>query len=182
MSEWEQGFWVRHRDLYFVTAVRNHLGIRSGIQEVKSKTGPQYRLKIVRQETVQDMHAFLQEQGWQPRKALERQYPNGPVNHRGFIRAWVELHGGVDIRQSKNRNGSYSPQRRLRIYGNHLLMEEINEILCHATGLSPRRLQATQNEITKCIYFQGGNVQPVLNWLYDGAEIWNPDTKDKLQI
>lgn len=182
MSEWEDGFWLRHRDRFFLSAVRDYMKIGTGIQVIASRSGPQYRIKIVRKKTVEEMCTLLHGYGWKPRNAAERTYPNGEINHRGFIRAWVELHATADIRQSKNRNGTYSPQKRLRIYGNWLLLEDINRILCSETGLKPRRLQNTQNQITKALYFQGASITSVLEWLYEGAEIWNPAVRERMEI
>lgn len=182
MAEWEEGFWLRHRDPFFADAVRDYLKIAACVQTVASRTGPQCRLKITRRKTVEEICALLHHHGWQPRNAPERVYPEGDICDRGFIRAWVELHGRADIRRARNRNGTYSPQKRMRIYGNRCLLEEINRILCSEAGLPLRRLQNTQNEITKCMYFQGAAADPVLAWLYKNAEIYNPAARERLEI
>ena len=183
MAEWEEGFWVRHRGKWFVDTVRNRLGITAAVQEIAARTATQYRLKIIRSETVEGLSRLLESQGWQPRQAQERPYPSGSLNDRGFIRAWVELHSSADIRQAwyKKKTIQY-PQKRLRIYGNVALLEEINYILSSVTGLEPRTLQRTANEITKALYYQGSSVAPVISWLYDGAEIWNPAARLKLEF
>lgn len=174
MATWEEGYWIRHRDRWYIDICREYLGISSSIQEVSSRTGPQYRLKIVKRDIVQSLTDLLQYHGWSPRKAQERAYPAGAINDRGFCRAWVELHGVIDIRQVKARDGAYRPQKRLRIYGNYLLLSEINGILAAATGERPKKLQATSNTITKALYFQGNSATPVLTWLYNAAEIGHP--------
>jgi hypothetical protein len=182
MSTWEEGYWFRHRDRWYVDAVRDYLGITAAVQEVASSTGPQYRLKIVRTEWVESLSSLLESQNWAPRNAQERAYPSGSLNDRGFCRAWVELHSSVDIHQAKRRNGTYYPQKRLRIYGNAVLMEEMNYVLSSAAGLEPRKLQRTANEITKAIIFQGKTVFQVVEWLYAGAEIWNPAARARLEF
>lgn len=182
MGAWREGYWLRHRDRWYIEAVREILNISAAIQEVASYTGPQCRLKIVRGETVEFLGELLKSHGWQPRNAQERPYPSGIINDRGFIRAWVELHGSADIRQAKHRNGLYYPQKRLRIYGNWALMEEMNQVLSVATGLMLRTLQPSVNEITKILHYQGSSVAPVIAWLYDGAEIYNPAARDRLEF
>ena len=174
LSVWEEGFWLRHRDRWYVDTVRDYLDITAAVQKVSSHTGSQYRLKIVRSEWVKEVSGLLEAHEWRPRNAQERSYPTGSLNDRGFCRAWVELHSSLDIRRAKKRNGSYYPQRRLRVYGNWALLEEMNYILCAGAGLQPRTLQNTANDITKALYFQGSAVAPVLSWLYSEAEIWNP--------
>jgi len=173
MGVWEEGFWLRHRDRWYIETVRDHLGLSPAIQEVSSATGPQYRIKIVRAETVREMKALLQKHGWTPRKDSVRPYPLGNIDDRGFVRAWVELHSNSDIRRAKHRNGLYYPQPRLRIYGNAALMEGVNLVLAAACNLQPRKLQNTTNTITKALYYQGKNVLPVLLWLYEKADLFN---------
>ena len=171
MSVGESGFWVRHRDPWFVETVRTHLELSPSIHAVSSATGPQYRLKIVRAETVRGLKALLERHGWTPRKDSIRPYPSGDIDDRGFIRAWTELHSHADTFQAKRRNGTHYPQKRLRIYGNFLLLDDINRVICAGIGQSPRKLQKTTNKTTKALYFQGSSVSLVLGWLYDGATI-----------
>lgn len=182
MGQWEEGYWLRHRDRWYIDAVRAVLGIEPEPQEAKSRSGLQYRLKIVSARDVRTIENILRAHGWAARKAPERPYPSGSLDDRSFIRAWVELHGAVDIRQQKRRNGSYYPQRRLRIYGNWALIGEMNYIISAATGLNPRTLQRTPNNITKALYYQGKVVTPVTDWLYDEAEIFNPRVRARIQL
>jgi hypothetical protein len=179
---YQEGYWLRHRDRWYIDTVREYLDIPAAVQEVKSRTGPQCRLKIVRADLVELITALLESHGWKPRNAQERPYPTGSINDRGFIRAWVELHGSVDIRQAKDRKGNYHPQKRLRVYGNWSMLDEMNNTLCYATGLNPRTLQPTTGKVTKALYFQGSSVSKVIDWLYDGAEIWNPAAKARLVL
>lgn len=180
LSLYENGFWFRHRDRWYVETVKSYFGITTVVQKVSSGTGPQYRLKIVRPKWVEPISSLLGSRDWQPRNAQERPYPSGNLSDRGFIRAWVEMHSSVDVIQARHRNGLYYPQKRLRIYGNWALLEEMNYILSAATGLRLRKLQPTENKITKGLYYHGYNVSVVSDWLYDGAEIWHPKSREKL--
>lgn len=183
MGEWEEGYWVRHRDRWYVETVKEQLKIDTGIQHVASRTQDQYRLKIVAARDVRTISNLLQARDWAPRNAQERPYPAGVINDRGFIRAWVELHSSTEIRFVWNKKKTMQyPQKRLRIYGNWALMEEVNSILSTATRLQPRTLQKTSNKITKALIFQGAPVDLVVSWLYDRAEIWNPTARAKLEF
>lgn len=182
MAEFEGGYFVRHRDPWYPETVRGALDLLPSIHKVIYKGNPQYRLKIKSQKEVSALQRILTLHGWQPRQASERPYPSGSLNDRGFIRAWVELHGATDIRMAWKRNRSKYPQKRLRIYGNWALLEEMNYILSAATGLPPRTLQPTGNHITKVLHYQGSSVPPVLDWLYDQAEIWNPAARARLEL
>jgi len=55
------------------------------------------------------------------------------------------------------------------------MMEEINRVLSLAAGLKLRKLQNTSGQHTKALYYQGKSIVPVVQWLYDKAEIWNPE-------
>lgn len=181
MGQSDEGYWLRHQDRWYIDTARAVLGIEPEPQEVRSRSGLQCRLKIVSARDVRTIENLLRAHGWTARKAPVRPYPSGSLDDRGFIRAWVELHGVLDVRRAKRRDGSRYPQRRLRIYGNWALLEEMNYILSAATGLNPRTLQRTSNKITKALYYQGRAISPVEDWLYDGAEIWNPVARQKTQ-
>ncbi len=183
MSIWKEGYWLRHRDCWYIDTVRDYLGITAAVQEIAGNTGIQYRLKIVRAEIVREIQDMLESRGWQPRMAQGRPYPSGSLNNRGFCRAWVELHSSADVRPTWNKKRTIQyPQKRLRIYGNWALLEEMNYILSSAAGLKPRTLQRTTNDITKVLYFHGSSVAPVVSWLYDRAEIWNPAAREQLEF
>ncbi len=168
---------MRHRDRWYIATVRDYLGISAAGHESYSSTGTQHRLKITHRKDVARIEKILSTYGWAPRKAQARPYPLGDIDDRSFIRAWTELHSHADMRNAKRRDGNYFPQRRLRIYGNFVLLEEINLVLAAACNLRPRKLQNTSNDITKALYYQGKNVLPVLAWLYAEASIFNPSAK-----
>jgi hypothetical protein len=182
MGEGAEGYLVRHRDRWYINTVRECLGITSAIQKISGRTVPQYRLKIIRAETVDSLKELLKACDWSPRQAQERRYPSSNINDKGFCRAWVELHSSVYMGYALSKKGQRYPQKKLQIYGNYSLIEEMNYIFSAATGLKPRTLQKTSNNITKAIYYQGKTVEPVVIWLYDGAEIWNPSARRKLEF
>jgi len=96
MSVWGKGFWVRHRDRWFVQIARDYLELRSAIQKISDNGKTQYRIKIAHSKEVSAVRDLLEIHGWTPRNAAERPYPSGPLDDRGFIRAWVELHSSLD--------------------------------------------------------------------------------------
>lgn len=178
MSVSKEGYLVTHRDPFFIETIRNHL--RLSAKGFRTRGGVQLRLKILTKRGIATIENMILPHGWKPRKKKERPYPSGSIDDRGFVRAWVELHSTADFR-STGRKG-YSRQHRLRVYGNLALLEKMNVVISSATGLNPRRLQPTTNEITKAIYYHGSSVATVVSWLYDGAELWNPLEKRRLEF
>lgn len=176
MAVWEEGFWLRHRENWYIETVRNYLYLSPAVQFSHSRTGDQYRLKIIQSNQVAQLTKFFIAHGWTARQAQERYYPLGDINHRGFIRAWTELHGTADIAHIGRQR---APTPRLRVYGNYALLNTINDIITRATGLKPRAVQKTVNNITKAIYYYGYSYIAVVNWLYDGASLYNPEAKAK---
>ncbi|MGB9803911.1 hypothetical protein, partial [Desulfofundulus sp.] len=75
-----EGYWVRHRDRWYVDVVREYLGITAEGHESYSRTGNQWRLKITRAADVAAVRNLLECYGWTPRKAPERPYPYGNVD------------------------------------------------------------------------------------------------------
>lgn len=96
-------------------------------------------------------------------------------NPRDFCRSYIELHGTVDIKKSKNRSGICISSLRLRIYGRMEILSFINKIL-------PVRDKTIQNIINKtgrtyALYFQSRNeILTILQWI-DGSpknqKIWD---------
>ncbi|HOV80123.1 MAG TPA: hypothetical protein PK728_08440 [Bacillota bacterium] len=171
-----EGYWVRHRDKWYIDTVREHFGITVTGHESYSETGIQYRLKITRAADLAVVKAILETHGWTPRKAPQRVYPCGPIDHRGFVRAWVELHSSADIARTGQRR---TPTPRLRIYGNRLLMEEMNCVISASADVPLRTMQKTMNETTVALLYTGSSFAAVLEWLYDKASLYNPTAREK---
>lgn len=173
----DEGYWVRHRDKWYIDTVRDRLGITAAGHGSYSNTGDQWRLKITRAVDVTAVKRLLDAHGWTARNSPERHFPVGSLNEQGFVRAWVELHSSADIaRVGRGRK----PTPRLRIYGNVVFMEEINQLLSSLVGVSERTIQKTPNETTKALYYTGSSFCAILEWLYHGSELSNPEAREKL--
>ncbi|SHJ83633.1 helix-turn-helix domain-containing protein [Desulfofundulus thermosubterraneus] len=175
-----EGYWVRHRDRWYVDVVLEHLGVTAEGHESYSRTGNQWRLKITRAVDVATVRNLLERHGWAPRKAPERPYPYGNVDDRGFVRAWVELHSSADVARTGRKR---EPTSRLRVYGSQPLLKELNRVVAVGVGLPPRRLQrmVTGTGETWCLYYTGGSFCAVVDWLYAGAGLYNPAVRERLE-
>lgn len=175
-----EGYWVRHRDRWYVDIVRKHLGITAKEHESYSRTGNQWRLKITRAADVAAVRNLLERHGWAPRKAPERPYPCGNIDDRGFVRTWVELHSSADVARTGRKR---TPTPRLRVYGSFPMLEEMNRVIAVGTGLPPRKLQliATVTGESWCLYYTGGSFCAVVNWLYAGAGLYNPAVWERFE-
>ncbi|MBF7083027.1 hypothetical protein IT084_08560 [Desulfallas sp. Bu1-1] len=77
-STFGEGYWVRHRQKWYVDVVREYLGITAEGHESYSNTGSQWRLKITRAAEVATIKNLLERYGWVPRKSRGRPYPSVP--------------------------------------------------------------------------------------------------------
>ena len=168
-----RGWWIRHRERWYVTAVRRYLGLGRSGHISHSSTGKQYRLKISREGLAERITESLTSLGWTGRQAEERVYPEGDICDRAFCRAWIEIHSTMDIIHPKR----CGPTPRLRVYGNYILMETMNLIIARETGLIVRKPIKTSNDITVGLYFIGSSCHRLLDWIYDDAEIWNKNKR-----
>lgn len=155
-----------------------HLGVTAKGHESYSRTGYQWRLKITRAADVAVVWNLLERHDWNPRKAPGRAYPSGNIDNKGFVRAWVELHGSADVARTGRTR---TPTPRLRIYGSLPLLEEMNRVIAIETGLPPRKPQlvATGTGETWCLYYTGKSFRAVVDWLYAGVEMYNPVAREK---
>ena len=171
---------MRHRDNWYINFVRERLGITAKGHESYSLTGDKWRLKITRAADVAAVKNLLEHHGWVSRKSPERPCPSGPLDEKGFERAWVELHSSADVARSGRKR---TPTPRLRVYGSRPLLEEANMVIAAGAGLSPRKLQkiATGTGETWCLCYTGKSFRNMINWLYAGAELYNPEAREKLE-
>lgn len=86
-----------------------------------------------------------------------------------FCRAYVEIHGLLDLSTAKNRKGSYFKKPRLRIYGT----EEILVFLNNCLPANEKKIQYINNVIegnyvgkTCAIYYQSiKEIVNILEWI-----------------
>jgi len=100
--------------------------------------------------------------GWAERNADERNIP-ALEDYQDFLRAYLELHSSADILRTKR-----GKRLRLRIYGNHVLIQSINSILAEQVGVLPKKPQPCPNGKTSVLYFQSAaEIDMVLNYIFD---------------
>ncbi|SHJ87950.1 hypothetical protein [Desulfofundulus thermosubterraneus] len=175
-----EGYWVRHRDKWYIDVVREYLGVTAEGYECYSRTGNQWRLKITRAADVAAVRGLLEHNGWTPRKAPERSYPSGNIDDRGFVRAWVELHSSADVARTGRKR---MPTPRLRVYGSFPMLEEMNRVIAVGTGLLQRKLQlvTTGTGETWCLCYTGGSFRAVVEWLYAEGGLYNPTVRERFE-
>lgn len=138
-------FILRCKHLEILHHLQLILGTDYVITQRRSRTNIQYVLRI-RGDIRHKMLNILAAQGWAPRNADIREYPSDISDHFGFIRAWIQYHSSIDI--------SSLGSQRVRIYGNKVLLEVMNDIISKLTGLpllTPQRVTSK----TYALYYQG---------------------------
>lgn len=172
-------FFLRHKDRFFLDAVRHALNVPANIHTVTHKGKPQYRLKI----SGFDFTA-LEALGWQPRWEAQRTYPR-IVEHRDFIRAYLELHSGIDTLTIRKQNRPPHRQPRLRIYGNKAFLEELTGVLAAEVGTGIKKVQKSTNEseVSGILYYTSlGELRDIIMYLYQPeTRIFNREYYDSFQ-
>lgn len=98
-----------------------------------------------------------------------------PINeikcHQDFCRAYIEIHGVVDLVNAKDRKGNLVKRLRLRIYGNEEIIMYINKIL----PAGEKKIQYIKNTVdgyvgkTCALYYQSKTeILNILKWI-DGS-------------
>ncbi len=154
-------FFLRCRYKEIIEEVRNFFRIDSRIISGQSRTGEQYKLKITG-DTRQAILKTLNSHGWTPRNADVRKYPEGDIEHREFIQAWLQLHSCFDYR--------YFGKPRLRVYGNQYLITDMNDIISRLTGVTKKTPQRLHNGKTYALYYVSGNAETLNKYFGLGKE------------
>lgn len=90
-------------------------------------------------------------------------------NINDFCRAYIEIHGVLDLATAKDRKGNYFKKPRLRIYGTEKVISLINKNLPAAE----KKIQYIKNTVdsvytgrTCAIYYQSASeIVDILNWI-----------------
>jgi len=91
------------------------------------------------------------------------------VSHSDFCRAYIEIHGVIDMGTTIDRKGNKFTKPRLRIYGSEDVISFINDVL----PAKRKKLQYISNQVenryigkTCAIYYQSKNeIEDILNWI-----------------
>ena len=156
----EGRFILRHEDKYFLEQMKLPNKI---YHQITGKGKLQY---VVKSETItpDDLP------GWSPRNSSERDIPILKDYH-DFVRAYIELHTCLDYCLSHStRDGKiYKYKRfRMRIYGNDILIQSINNLLHENCGANLKSPQKTPNQTTKHIaYTSLDELTDIFNWIDD---------------
>lgn len=100
---------------------------------------------------------------------------------KDFCRAYIELHGSLDIATARNRDGSHFQKPRLRIYGREDIISFINEIV----PANKKKIQYITNCVdekytgnTCVIYYQSKReIFQILEWI--NGNLKNRDVWDR---
>ena len=101
-------------------------------------------------------------------------------NANDFCRAYIELHGLVDLKTAIRRDGTRFKTPRLRIYGNEKVVSYINSVL----PAKEKRIQSIINKVdgiytgkTSALYYQSkAEIINILEWINGEPKnqtVWN---------
>lgn len=135
-------FYLRCRYQEIVEEIKAYFGVANAITVGQSRHLVQYKLKMTGLARTAILHE-LYKYGWTPRNAEVRAYPSGDIDHKEFIRAWVQLHSYY-----------YARKNNFRIYGNRNLIVTMNDIISRLTGVAPKTPQRLHNGKTYALYYQ----------------------------
>lgn len=144
----------RHKDKYFTEILQNIFG--GNIYCQKARTNMQYVLKLSAPQSI-TLLAELKELGYTHRNSDSRRLPIGA--DREFIKAYLELHSGVD---------SHKGKARLRIYGNAVLIEEFNHLISSVLDICSKKPQIITAKTHYLSYASQSEIQSIYDeFAYD---------------
>lgn len=157
----------RHKNKYFLEQLYID---KNTIFPQQARTDIQYVLK-----TFININQ-LKDLGWTERNSVQRDLPI-LEDYKDFIRAYLEIHSAFSWQTSYLRNKRKYYRVRLRIFGNYILIESINNLLAELKIIEKKKVQDTHNDTTA--YIQLTSLEE-LNRLFDYIdktpkclEFWN---------
>ncbi len=130
----------RHQNKYFLEQLNI---FENTIYPQKARTGIQYCLKTC----LLDIEK-LKEIGWTERNTKQR---NLPIlnDYKDFLRSYFEIHSKFGWQTTYTRKKQKYYRIKLRVYGNEVLIESINNLLSELRIIEKKKIQNTTNETTK---------------------------------
>lgn len=179
----ENRFIFRYRNKYFLEQIQRYCN--NSTYKQTGRTGkPQYVLKTV---------SFTPDnfKGWTERNAEQRNIPI-LTDYKDFLRAYFEIHSCLDYCTSyynRGRNKGLKYKRlRLRVYGNYIIIESINNILKQECKVGGKKVQWVNiNDKTAYLQYTAyDEITTIYDWLTGKPrhkEFWNDiDLKLKIPI
>lgn len=172
-------FIFKNKNKYFLEQIQKVCG--NNIYKQKDKKNVQYVLST----KYFDIER-LKSIGWNNRNSDIRKLPK--LNqYDNFLRAYIELHSRFDYStryRSKRKKTKYKALR-LRIYGNRVLIREINEILSTDANIALKSPQSEKNDKTSYIAYTSINeIKSIFQYIEEKPcfnAFWN-EIENKLRI
>jgi hypothetical protein len=169
----------RSEHSYFLEHIQTLTDSEVSIQRSRHKV--QYKLKSVMFDTEE-----LKQIGWTERNAEIRDIPvlDNLNNYKDFLRAYIEIHSRLTYRIIKNKKGIKTHKKiRLKIYGNKILIQSINNFLFEFADVPKRNPYISKNNKTATItYIILEQIENVLRFVEGEPyyqKFWD-DVQDKL--
>lgn len=165
-------FELRYKSPYHLDIVAKYYSITDGVKPGQnSRGGDQYSLILPRFEI-----ASLLDMGWAEWRSKERSYPIGDIDHASFLRAYFEIHAVMDYQRRRQRNSTITTSVRLRVYGNHGFIEQVNDVLYSQLNIPRHRVQTSVNGTAYLILTDLSQIETIIDYI-DGqpkdAEWWD---------
>ena len=153
-------FVFRYSDRYFLEQIQKYCN-NSIYEQVGTSDKTQYVLKTA-SITPDDLP------GWTERNSERRDIPMLD-DYKDFMRAYFEIHSCLDYcttynNFSKNKEKYY--RLRLRVYGNYILIQSVNNILAEQCRVKPKSIQYVHNNKTAYVQYTAlDEITAIFNWL-----------------
>jgi hypothetical protein len=154
-------FIFRHRNKYFLEQIQKYCNNNIYVQQ--GRTDIQYVLKTT-SFTPSDF------EGWTERNSEQR---NIPIldDYKDFLRVYFEIHSCLDYCTAYSNYGRKNQKKyyklRLRIYGNYILIQSINNILKQECKVNNKKVQHVNinDKTTYLQYTFSKELTIIFNWL-----------------
>ena len=146
-------FLIRYKERSLLEEICKYSGLSKQIITGRSQTNIQYRLKLTNDIRKNILYALIKRHGWSPRNADIRQYPIGDIDHMEFILAYVQIHSTLEFPKGRSR---------LRIYGNKLMMEEMNDIIPRVFSVARKTPQRIADKTYALCYQRESEISELL--------------------
>lgn len=164
----ESRYIIRHKDKHYIDSIIPLFKTTPYTQS--SRTQTQYVLKS----SIKFNPSILF--NWTPHNSDIRDIPI-LQDYSDFLRAYIEIHSTLDYSIRHTRHKTKYKVLRLRVYGNKILIQHINDILHQYAATNLKSLQIMSNNKTAILnYTSFSEIESIYNYIYNSPyspNIWN---------
>lgn len=155
---------IRHKDVHYINSLQPIFNTKLYSQLVNNEI--QY---VIKSQSNIELYNYLLSHNYSPYNSEIKTIPI-LSDYKDFLRAYIEVYSSLDYltRYSNKKSKEKYKELRLRIYGNKMFLESINNILYEYCFTTIKSIQILSNDKTAILYYSSlTEIKAIYDYIYE---------------